>query len=383
MLLHRIVRENETTLKYFWVVIIVVCFGQKTSAQELFIDEASGVQYQVEQYKLANFPVGMVFAPDGRLFYTEKLTGNVRVIKADGTRQIEPVIHLPTSGLIERGMTGIALDPNFHENHFVWIFHTAEGSNREFPANKIVRFREMEGIGHNPEVMLSVPIENGNAIHNGGNLHFNDEGYLYVSFGDFGEPENSQNLETVQGAIHRFIVTENGLEPAPDNPFENNSIFAYGFRNSFDFAFDPINGNLFATENGDDCDDEVNLVLSGFNYGWSEEYECSGYDVLSNLSLYSPPILSVTPTEALTGIVFYGHPAIPEWQGNLFFCGWNFGTLWRAELNERRTRIEQLHEIDLGSKKCRIDLIVGPDGALYFGSVGNQSGEIVRLIPFE
>ena len=370
-------------LRFILLLGIFVCIPILSAQSDLLTDPASGVQYSVEKYIHANFPVGMVFAPDGRLFYTEKINGNVRVIHADGDLQPEPMIHLPTDALQERGMLGITLDPAYEENGFIWLFYTAEATATDWSTNTIVRFREEDGIGYDPEVMLQVPIDNGLLLHNGGNLHFDPDGLLYVSFGDYGEATNGQDLETIPGKIHRFAVTDEGLVPAEGNPFEDSSIFAYGLRNPFDFTFDPFGGRLFTTENGLHCDDEINIVLSGFNYGWDEDYECAGTDLISGLRRYMPPLLSYTPTEAPTGIIFYDHEAIPEWQGDLFFCGWNFGILRRVVLSEQRNQVQAVHEIDLGAFDCRIDLVVGPEGGLYFGSVGEDGGGIYRLLPVE
>jgi len=334
------------------------------------------VQYTVERLIPANYPVALAFAPDGRLFYTEKNTGDVRVVGADGVLQREPVIHLNTSGLVERGMLGIALDPDYQHNGYIWVYHTAEGTARDYPANQIVRFHEANGVGSDPQVMLSVPITNGMLEHNGGNLHFDSNGILYVSIGDYGDAANAQNLDTIPGKIHRFQVIDNGLEPAEGNPFPDSSIYAYGLRNSFDFTFDPLTGRIFATENGLHCDDEINLILPGFNYGWGADYTCVGMGMVS-VQRYAPPLVSYTPTIAPTGIVVYNHPAAPEWDGQLFFCAWNPGAMQRVTLNDARTQIVDIEPVDLRGFMCRIDVEVGPEGALYF----TDPGGIYRLMP--
>jgi glucose/arabinose dehydrogenase len=342
-------------------------------------DKETGVRYTVEKYLTANYPVALAFAPDGRLFYTEKTTGNVRVVSADGELQRDPVIHLDTSALTERGMLGIALDPNYETNDYIWIFHTAEGTATQYASNNVVRFHEENGVGSDPQIMLSVPLTGGNLMHNGGNLHFDANGYLYVSFGDYENAANAQDMEVMQGKIHRFEVTDVGLVPAPGNPFPESSIYALGLRNPFDFTIDPISGRLFAVDNGPTCDDEINVILPGFNYGWGEDYKCVGTGTV-DVERYAPPMMTFTPPEAPTGIVVYTHPAIPEWEGNLFFCAWNFGSLRRVVLNETRSKVESVHEIDLGDAQCRIDLEVGPEGALYFTTVGDDGGAIYRVM---
>jgi glucose/arabinose dehydrogenase len=346
-------------------------------------DAASGVRYTVERVMAANYPVALAFAPDGRLFYTEKITGNVRMVSAGGELQPEPVLTLATDALVERGMLGIALDPDYEENGFIWIFHTAVGTSRDYPTNRVVRFHEADGVGSDPQVMWAVPIDNGNVVHNGGNLVFDADGYLFVSMGDYGDPANAQNLDTPQGAIHRFEVTDEGLIPAPDNPFEDSSIYAYGLRNPFDLTIDPVTGRVYATENGPSCDDEVNMILPGWNYGWGLNYVCGETAPDIDQTRYLDPLISITPTRAPTGILFYTHEAVPEWENDLFYCTWTDGALHRVVLNEARTAVAAEYEMNLGDGRCGNDVAVSPDGSLYMTVADENGGRIDRLIPQE
>lgn len=364
------------------LLLLCVFVALPVLAQSPLIDDTTGTRYIVEEYVRANFPVGMVFAPDGRLFYNEKLTGNLRVVSADGVLQPQPVVTLPTSSLQERGMLGLALSPDFANDQLVYVVHTLEGTARDFPANRLVRFTvDAQNVAGELEELWRLPIENGLLLHNGGNVHFDNDGYLYLSIGDYGEAANAQDLSTPQGAIHRFEVTNEGLVAAQDNPFEESSIYAYGLRNPFDFTFDPLMSRLFATESGPTCDDEVNVIMPGFNYGWGVDYECVGKGFISGLDLYASPMLSYSPPIAPTGITVYDGEAFPEWYGDLFFCDWNFSTLYRVVLDETRSRALSDQALDLGGAGCRIDLVVGPDGALYFGTVGDGGGAIMRLRP--
>jgi glucose/arabinose dehydrogenase len=324
----------------------------------------------------------MVFAPDGRLFYNEKTTGNVRVVLADGTLQEEVVVNLPTDALQERGMLGITLSPNFEEDNMVYVVHTLLGDARDYPANRLVRFRiDENNLAGDIEELYSVPIVSGELLHNGGNVHFDEDGYLYLSVGDNGDATNAQNLENPRGKLHRFEVTEEGLAIPADNPFENSSVYAYGFRNPFDFTFDAYGDYIYLAEVGPDCDDEINVVIAGRNYGWQEDYRCSNPLNPLYLSDYIAPMLAYTPTITPTGIVIYDGEAFPAWQGNLLFCDWNKGVLHRIVLDESRTEASEVHELDLGEQTCKLDLVISLDGSLYFGTVGNGAGEILRLVP--
>ncbi len=325
-----------------------------------------------------NFPVAMAFAPDGRLFYTEKTTGNVRLIQND-TLVSTPVITLPTDGVGERGLLGIALAPDFAMSHLIYVYHTLPGNP---PANRVVRFRERDGIGIEVTPLLTVPITTGATNHNGGNLHFGPDGKLYVTIGEYAMPSWSQNGTVIPGKIHRFNPAD--MTAPVDNPFFSSitvtvkSIYALGLRNSFDFAFDPFSGHLFASENGPGCDDEVNLIVAGGNYGWRASYPC---DDNSGAGGYRPPLRFWTPTIAPTGIHIYSGDRIPQWTGSLFMCAWNNGFLYRWTLNPQRTALTGENVVDLGGIKCTLDLETGPDGALYFSTSGwgANTGAIYRI----
>lgn len=364
------------------VVLLALVLALPVAAQGTFT--AGGVTYTVEKFLTANYPISLAFAPDGRLFYTEKISGNVRVVSADGVLQQQPVLTLPVNALAEQGMLGIAIDPAFEENHHIWVVHTNPGTARDYPANRLVRFTEEDGIGHDPEVMFEIPITGGSLIHNGGTIHFDRDGRLYMSVGDYENPANAQNLDVLQGKLHRFDVTEDGLVPAEGNPFEDSSIYAYGLRNPWGFTFDLEGEYIYATENGDHCDDEINLILRGFHYGHGANYTCGGTAAGVNTTYYVRPMVSFTPTEAPTGIVMYDNDAAPEWVGKLFFCVWNDGypSLRMVTLNEARTGIDDITEIPLGDEgRCRIDIAISPDGALYMSNVDRNGGSIWRLTP--
>lgn len=367
------------------LLLILLSIAKIQAQTNLIIDSETGTEYLIEEYSPANFPVGMVFTADGRLFYNEKTTGNVRVILSDGTQQLEPVIHLEADALQERGMLGIAISPDFETDNTLYVVHTAVGDTRNFPANRLVRFViDEHNIAGEAEELLRFPIETGELLHNGGNVHFDEDGYLYLSLGDFGDDSNSQNLDTAQGAIHRFEIVDGGLAVPDDNPFENNSIYAYGFRNPFDFTLDTLSDIVFVAEVGPSCDDEINASRAGDNHGWDEDYECVGTDAVVDVENYNAPMLSYTaPVIAPTGIVVYEGDAFPEWQGDLFFCNWSFGNMRRLELDETRTEVIAVHEIDLGETTCKLDLVIGPGGEFYFGTVGGGGGSIMRMFPVE
>jgi glucose/arabinose dehydrogenase len=328
------------------------------------------------------WPIALAFAPDGRLFFTEKgghggeKPAHIWIIEDDRVRP-QPFATLQVATLNERGLLGIAIDPKFEDNGYVYAFYTQLNPL----SNRVVRFREENGVGVEPTIILEVPYvvpdDRATDRHNGGNIHFGPDGKLYVTIGDNHVSAYAQDLDVLPGKILR--LNRDGSAPE-DNPFyttaeaPRSKVYAYGLRNSFDFTFDPLSGALFATENGDQCNDELNRIVAGGNYGWPLTAPCEAAPPGT-----VPPLRTYTPPIVPTGIVVYDGELIPEWRGDLFFCSFLMGTLRRATLNAARDAIVSVTRIDI-TQKCQIDVAVGPDGALYFTSWnGFGPGSIYRI----
>jgi len=364
--------------------ILVACSGPSASPTPTPVGEINvGVQnytgalpqlqevsvpYAIEKYITnLNFPVAMEFAPDGRLFFTEK-NGAVRVADAQGNLQARPVIELPTDAAGERGLLGIALDPLFSDNHYIWVYHTWSDPDhtRDRPYNRVVRFKEVNGRGEDPQVAWEVSIEfKESTILNGGNLHFGPDGMLYISVGTTNNLAVAVAPDAPQGKIHRVVPTVPVTIP-PDNPNPNSTIFASGFRNSFDFTFSPVNNQLYATENGPDCDDELNLVEPGGNYGWRTEGLCED-QILGSDYAYKRPLVSWTPPISPTGIMFYTGNEFPQWKNEILLCAYNMGRLVTLKPDESGSKILGGDlRWELGNAHCATDIAQGPDGNIYF-----------------
>lgn len=330
-------------------------------------------------------PVAFDFAPDGRIFITEKNTGNVRVA-IDGTLLPEPVLTLPVAILGEQGLIGIAIDPDFENNHHIWVTHVLppEENNGE-KLNRVVRFTEQDNKATDVQVAYTTPNIIETDRHNIGNLTFGPDGMLYIGFGEGTLDYLAPNLTDPRGKIMRFQPTV-PLTAPEDNPFYDgdgtnvDGIFAYGFRNPFDITFDPISQQLLATENGPSCDDELNLVLSGYDYGWKNDYVCRNdrpADFTDGENSI-PPLLSWTPTTAPTGLTVYTGDDFPEWYGDVFYCIFGNAQLHHAKMND--TRDGFVSHTTINGMFCQIDVVTGPDGALYFLEGGGfEPGRIKRL----
>lgn len=285
------------------------------------------------------FPTNMAFAPDGRAFVTEKATGRVRVIAADGGLRIEPFITLPVSDAGETGMLGIALDPGFDRGEpWVYLYRSDPASGM----NEVLRVRaDGDRAAGEPELLTrTVPATD--AYHNGGDMVFGADGMLYVAVGEAHDPGRAQDVDDLGGKILR--LSPDGT-PAPGNPFGDGvAAYTIGHRNSFGLCVDPDTGVVWETENGPDENDEVNRLVGGKNYGWPETTGTGD-------ARFTDPVAVFPRTVALTGCAW--------WQGDLYVGAYGDGEL--------RTVAPDTGEVSgaFSFGAGVTDLQVGPDGALY------------------
>jgi len=216
-------------------------------------------------------PWAVDLAPDGRLFVTER-PGRVRVVQLGpgGGLRADPWATVPasTSGDGEKGLLGIALDPAFASNGFVYLYYSYVASGGA-TRNKVVRMHDQNGLGTEETVVLDgIP---GNNDHDGGRLKFGPDGKLYLTTGDAENGANAQNPTSLAGKILR--LNKDGSIPT-DNPTSGSPVWSLGHRNVQGIAWHPDTGALYETEHGPSdpfpncCNDEVNLIVPGGNYGW-------------------------------------------------------------------------------------------------------------------
>jgi len=330
------------------------------------------------------FPVAIAFAPDGRLFFNERFSGKVRVIVHPASDRPlllpEAVFRFgPVSSYFERGLLGLALDPEFEKNGFLYVYysHRGNGSQADPYRHRLMRVTVKDGHGKSPIALLdNLPIgsgsESGKGNHNGGGLAFGPDGKLYLSIGDLATPRNAQDLDSFAGKVLR--INPDGTAPS-DNPFYDpkrpraprSYVYALGLRNSFDFTFEPGppgRSRMFATENGPATNDELNIIRPGKNYGWDED-EISG---LRKRKDYVEPILVYHRTIAPTGIIFYTGTRYPKiYRGKLFFADWNEGRIRMVTLtNGDAPEVLDVRDNLFRHREGLVDLQQGPDGLLYF-----------------
>jgi glucose/arabinose dehydrogenase len=227
----------------------------------------SGFSEAVVASGLTN-PTAMQFAPDGRLFIAEQ-GGKLRVVK-NGALLPAPFVSLTVSSAGERGLLGIAFDPAFASNHFVYLYYT---SPTPAAHNRISRFTANGDVAVAGSEVVIFDLDNLSTAtnHNGGALAFGPDGKLYVAVGENANSANAQSMTTVLGKILR--LNRDGTIPT-DNPFylttsaRNRAIWALGLRNPFTFAFNPVGTQLYINDVGQNTWEEINDGIAGANYGW-------------------------------------------------------------------------------------------------------------------
>jgi glucose/arabinose dehydrogenase len=295
----------------------------------------------------------MAEAPDGRLFYNELKTGNVRIIE-NGKLQEGPFATVGVATIGESGLLGLALDPDFPENHYVYILRTVPDSVTGRPMKQeVIRFTDDQGKGVDPSVIVEDLPATKNSVHNGGRLEFGPDEKLWITIGD-GDPDpgtllNSYDPSSYYGKVLRF--NRDGSIPA-DNPVPNSPVYAMGFRNPFGMAFHPTTGSLFVSENGPTDSDEINVVVPSGNYGWPFVR-----GIANQPRRYVDPVYVWHQSIAPTGVAF--HPGDPN---TLFVCSAISGELRALTLGADFKSVVSEEPIARG---CHLDVEVSNNGNLY------------------
>jgi aldose sugar dehydrogenase len=347
-------------------------------------------------------PWDLVFAPDGRIFVTER-SGRIRVIE-DGILRPEPWAELDVFGqhpeiLPESGLLGIALGPDFTDSGNVYVFATVshipdnrllrrlDSLARRLRAvvtgapdtrwrSRVYRLTDRGGSGTDKRVIIDhLPAS---YYHAGGALAFGPDGRLYLTTGDVLDPGRAQDPASRVGAVLR--IEADGTIPA-DNPFPGSPVYAIGLRNPQGLAWHPETGELFVTEHGPSFlphedgrhgKDEINVIVPGGNYGWpvvAGDTDANG--------LFLPPIIEWSPAIAPPGLAFYTGCELP-WSGDLLVTGLRGQQLRRLSLEADATHPVRwrvvAEEVLLENVLGRIRrAVMGPDGHLYL-TTSNRDG---------
>ena len=217
-------------------------------------------------------PTAMEFSPDGRLFVAEQ-RGTLRVVKAGGNLATFLDISGRVSSAGERGLLGIAFDPAFSDNHYVYLYYTQKATGTTPAHNRVMRVtaRGDRAVAGSKKLILRLDNLSSATNHNGGAIHFGKDGKLYVAVGDNANGDNAQTLRNLKGKMLR--INKDGTIPRY-NPFykravgRNRAIWALGLRNPFSFAVQPRTGKVFINDVGEQRWEEIDRGAAGANYGW-------------------------------------------------------------------------------------------------------------------
>ncbi len=320
-------------------------------------------------------PTAMEIAPDGRFFVAEQ-GGALRVIK-NGVLLAAPFLSVSVNSSGERGLLGVAFDPAFASNRYVYVYYTTSTTPIH---NRVSRFTASVA---NPDVAqagetILLDLENLSATnHNGGALHFGVDGKLYIAAGENAVGSNSQSFSNLLGKILR--LNPDGTIPT-DNPFyasasgNNRSIWARGLRNPFTFAIQPGTGRMIINDVGQNTWEEIDEGIAGANYGWPT----SEGPLLCTNAGFTCPLYSYDHTQgcAIAGGVFYNpaSPSFPPGYDNKYFFADYCGN-WIKLMDPDAPPASNAAVSFATGISAPVDLRVGADGSLYYlargaGSVG-------------
>jgi aldose sugar dehydrogenase len=310
----------------------------------------SGVQLLAENLDV---PWAIDIAEDGRLFFTERF-GRIRVIDKDGMLLPDPAAYINVEQNSESGLLGLALHPNFTENHLLYVYHTY--SNGSVVLNRVLMLTEKDNkIVESRVIIDKIPAADRN---DGGRIKFGPDGKLYIATGDARQPERAQDAGSLAGKILR--LNSDGSIPE-DNPFEGSPMYSYGHRNIQGLAWHPMTGELYASEHGAEGNDEINLIKPGSNYGWPIE-DC-------NAQKFEKPVVCFNPAIAPAGMTFAASDIL-GYQNDILL----------ATLKAQHIRLIDLesdieNNILTGFGRIR-DVIEASDGSLYV-TTSNKDGRAV------
>lgn len=354
----------KSRLTIRWLLIFSFLFVFKSTMSQNFPNNF--VQVQVASN--IKRPTAMAFAPDGRIFISEQ-KGNLLIVK-NGILLAQPFLSLNVNASGERGLLGIAFDPDFSTNNHLYVYYTIASGVR----NRVSRFTANgdEVVAGSEKVLLNLDALGTASNHNGGNLKFGTDGKLYVCVGENANPANSQNLNTNLGKILR--INKNGTIPN-DNPFktgsaQKRSIWTYGVRNPFTMAVNSVNGKIYVNDVGAAKWEEINdITKGGLNAGWPL------YEGYTNKSGYKSPEYSYAHGMsnnkgcAISGGTFFtpaktDYPA--KYNGNYFFIDYCGHWINRLSFGNNTISHSVFATHIAGSP---VGITTGPDGNLYYLSI--------------
>ncbi|MCW3075921.1 MAG: carbohydrate-binding protein [Bacteroidetes bacterium] len=324
------------------------------------------------QVKVADiyYPTSLDFAPDGRIFCTEK-AGKIKIVK-NGAVLSTPFYQVSVDQLNERGLSSVAIDPNFNTNHYVYFYYTTSSSPVHNRLSRVTANGDVAVPGSEVVILDFEPVVN--SIHNSGGMVFGNDGKLYLAVGNDNVNSNSQDLNTYKGKIIR--INPDGSVPS-GNPFTGSAsaqrIWAYGLRNPWSLAIQPGTGKIFANDVGEANWEEINdISVGGRNFGWPGAEGMSSNPAYTN-PVYAYPHGSTGSNDgcAITGGTFFNPSSTnypSQYIGKYFFIDYCNKWINYLDLNGA---VKTNFATTVGGGNNYIK--TGHDGNLYYFSISQNS----------
>ena len=330
-------------------------------------------------------PWEIKWGPDNFLWVTERSGIVSRVDVQTGEKYVILDIQNVVSTESESGLLGMEFHPDFDNNGILFLVYTYyQGFNIE---ERIVAYTYNSSLDDLENEQILLDNISGYSTHVGSRIHTLDDYTMLISTGDAQDQSASQDQSALTGKILRMDISADNFGGVPsDNPIENSYTWSWGHRNSQGIEVAP-NGIIYSSEHGPQNDDELNILVPNRNYGWpnvngfcdgfSEQQFCEQYDVVE-------PLIAWTPTIAPSDIIWYSHPAIPEFQNTLLMTVLKDKMLVRFEFSDDGTQLindTEFFNYEWGRLR---DICVSPDGKIYLATNGNNwpsqgPNEIIEL----
>jgi aldose sugar dehydrogenase len=313
-------------------------------------------------------PTDFQFLPDGRILVAEK-GGRIRIVE-DGVVSKQPVGRLPVLTQGERGLGGLAVDPDFATNGYIYVAYTTRGVRDRLARLTVIG----DKVAFGSQKILLESKDRSTFFHHGGGLGFGPDGTLYWGVGDNRNGANAQDLGTIHGKIIR--INPDGTVPSdnPDlGPDALPQIYAYGLRNPFRLTFTPT-GQLLVADVGENSFEELNLVTAGGNYGWpGAEGNCSSCSSINPIYTYAHNGKSA----AITSVLFYNGGVLgPEYQNKVFIADEVQGWIKVLTCNANFSSCGNVQDFD-PQAGTSVVLRQAPDGSIY--QLTYSPGQLVRI----
>ena len=315
-------------------------------------------------------PSAFAFVPgaDDKFFFAERSSGRVRLF--DGGVRPGAFVTVPVEDEGEQGLLGVAVHPGYPDSPYVYVYYVRAIDR----AGILERYRDQNGEGVEPDLLLFIARRDEATQNNGGVLRFGPDGKLYLAVGDHG-PRSSNAQDTLGGRNLRgkiLRLNADGTVPA-DNPFPRKYFWSLGHRDPTGIGFDPLDGSMYVTEGGA-ITNQVLAVPRGANLGWPGR-QASALDTgRAPAALYT---IGRGDQPDLRGVAVYRGDLFPRLNGKILFVGNADPTLWVGTFAGDSLSVEPMYRSNTGFA----DVQEGPDGCIYLANGPYRGSRIVRLSP--